>query len=54
MQLFQYKQYLNVWISLNIIQLAWDIKWVIAGDEANNNVVLWVKMFADHLKTVYR
>ena len=24
----------------NIIQLAWDTKWIIAGDEANNTVCL--------------
>ena len=36
----------------NIIQLALDIRWLIAGDEAHNTDALLVKMFAEHSKTV--
>ena len=31
----------------NIEQLAWDIKWTIAGDETTNKDILRVKMFAE-------
>ena len=34
----QYNQYQHIYKNFfNIIQLAWDIDWVIAGDEAHNN-----------------
>ena len=39
-------------VLLNIIQPAWDIKWVIAGDEAHNEEILLVKMFAEHLNNL--
>ena len=33
----QYNQYQHIYIYFfNIIQLAWDIEWIIAGDEAHN------------------
>ena len=35
----------------NVIQPAWDTKWIIAGDEAHNMEILRVKMSAEHLRT---
>ena len=33
-----YNRYQHIYIDFfNIVQLAWDIKWIIAGDEAYNN-----------------
>ena len=51
-RLFQYKRYLTYYIDFfNIIQPAWGIEWMIAGDESNNTDILRVKRFAEHLKT---
>ena len=62
----QYNQYQHICMDFfNIIQPAWDTKWIIAGDEAHNKDLLdniagdeahnkdnlRVKMFAEHLKT---
>ena len=47
-QLFQSKQY-NMYMDVNnIIQLAWDNKWIIPGAEANVMDILRVKMFAEY------
>ena len=38
----QYNQYQHIYIDFfNVIQLAWDIEWIIAGHEAHNNDVSW-------------
>ena len=53
--LFQRKQYQHIYINFFIIiQPAWGTEWIIAGDEAHNKDILRVKIFAVHLKTVYR
>ena len=31
-----------------------DTEWLILGDEAHDEDILWVKMFAEHLKTTFR
>ena len=48
-QLLQYSQNLHYMDFFNILQLALDTKRIIAGDEADNKVILQVKMFAEHL-----
>ena len=49
----QYNQYQHIYNIdfFNIIQLAWDIKSIIAGDEVHNNAIFTGKMSAEHLKT---
>ena len=34
----QYNRYQHIYIDFfNIVQLAWDIEWIVAGDETHNN-----------------
>ena len=36
----QYNRYQHIYIDLfNINQFAWDIEWIIAGNEAHNNII---------------
>ena len=45
----QYNRYQHIYIDFfNVNQLAWDIEWIIAGDEAIIKLFSQVKMSAEH------